>query len=70
MQITRSADHAARPGPEAAAFQARAFVTEFNGSESFVHVDHGGERWVALVHGVHDLPHHADRTVYVDPAHV
>lgn len=52
------------------AFDCQVAGTEIAGSESFVHVDHGGERWVALVHGVHDLPHHADRTVYVDPAHV
>lgn len=52
------------------AFRCRVTGTEIAGSESFVHVLHGDERWVALVHGVHDLPHQSDRTVFVDPAHV
>ena len=30
-------------------------VTEITGSETFVHLTHGGDRWVGLVHGVHRL---------------
>lgn len=52
------------------AFDCRVTGTEIAGSESFIHLEHGGERWVALVHGVHDLLHNAEQTVYVDPAHV
>src|SRR3712207_8868935 len=28
--------------------------TEITGSESFVHVDFAGVRWIALAHGVHE----------------
>jgi glycerol transport system ATP-binding protein len=52
------------------AFHAHLSVTELTGSESFLHLDHGDQRWVALVHGVHDLPSGAAREVFVDPAHV
>lgn len=51
-------------------FRCRVTGTEIAGSESFVHVLHGDERWVALVHGVHNLPPQSERTVFVDPAHV
>ena len=45
-------------------------VTEFTGSETFVHVDHGGDRWVGLGHGVRDLPGGSQHEAYLDPAHV
>ncbi|HBU16717.1 MAG: ABC transporter ATP-binding protein [Rhodobacteraceae bacterium GWE1_64_9] len=45
-------------------------VTEITGSETFLHLDHGGDRWVGLVHGVHDLPAGEEVTVWLDPAHV
>ncbi len=44
-------------------------VTEITGSETFLHLTHGGERWVALVHGVHDLAAGAEVSVWLDPAH-
>jgi glycerol transport system ATP-binding protein len=56
------------PGGEAVAFAARVAVTEITGSESFVHVDHGADRWVALEHGVHDLAPGAAVTVHVETA--
>ena len=62
--------HIERPSPAALEFHGRIAGTEITGSESFVHFDHGAERWVALVHGVHELPFHSDATVYVDPSHV
>ena len=37
------------------AFTATVTVTEITGSETFVHVDHAGDRWVGLAHGIHDL---------------
>ena len=52
------------------AFDTRLSVTELTGSETFVHLDHHGEPWVGLVHGVHDLTLGADLRVYLDPAHV
>ncbi len=54
----------------AMSFQATLRVTEITGSETFVHLDHGGARWVGLIHGVHDLELDRDIPVYLDPAHV
>ena len=51
-------------------FHTRLSVFEITGSETFVHLDHEGERWVGLVHGVRDLEIGAPVTVYLDPAHV
>jgi glycerol transport system ATP-binding protein len=58
------------PGADAMRFRARLAVTEITGSETFVHLDHHGERWVGLVHGVRDLPIGETLEVYLDPAHV
>ncbi len=54
----------------AVAFAATVGVTELTGSETFLHVSHGGDRWVGLVEGVHNLSPGADVTVWLDPAHV
>lgn len=56
--------------PDAIPFEAHLRVTELTGSETFVHLDHAGARWVGLVHGVHDLAIGAPLTVWLDPAHV
>jgi glycerol transport system ATP-binding protein len=45
-------------------------VTEITGSETFLHVMHGTDRWVGLVHGVHHLTPGASVSVWLDPAHV
>ena len=54
----------------ALAFQATLAVTELTGSETFVHLDHAGDRWVGLVHGVHALDPGSAIEVYLDPSHV
>jgi glycerol transport system ATP-binding protein len=51
-------------------FQARLAVTEITGSETFIHLDCHGARWVGLIHGIHDLDPGADLNVYLDPAHI
>ncbi|WP_299777258.1 ABC transporter ATP-binding protein [uncultured Roseobacter sp.] len=51
-------------------FKTRLTVTEITGSETFVHLDHHGERWVGLVHGVQVLQPGQELEVYLDPAHV
>lgn len=51
-------------------FATQLVVTELTGSETFVHLDHHGERWVGLVHGVHNLQPGAALDVYLDPSHV
>ena len=57
-------------GEHLLAFRTRVAITEITGSESYVHVDHAGDRWVALVHGVRELEIGSEQVVYVDPAHV
>jgi glycerol transport system ATP-binding protein len=59
-----------RPAAEALEFRARVLGTEITGSETFVHLEHGGERWVGLVPGVRDLAPGAAVPVWIDPAHV
>lgn len=57
-------------GPSSLRFAAQVVVTEITGSETFVHLDHAGLRWVALVDGVHPRAPGSDAAVHVDPAHV
>ncbi len=57
------------PGP-GMRFLTRVVVTEITGSETFAHLDHGGQRWISLAHGVHDLTPGAEQPVWLDPAHV
>jgi glycerol transport system ATP-binding protein len=57
-------------GTRAMVFETELVVTELTGSETFVHLDHAGEKWVGLVHGVHSLELGAPLKVYLDPRHV
>ena len=60
----------ARTSPDALEFSGKLNVTEITGSETFIHLDHHGENWVGLVHGVKNLQIGAPLTVYLDPKHV
>jgi glycerol transport system ATP-binding protein len=51
-------------------FPCRVAASEITGSESFLHLDHGAERWVGLVEGVQDLATGTELPVWVDPAHI
>ncbi|MFT7593426.1 MAG: glycerol transport system ATP-binding protein [Paracoccaceae bacterium] len=51
-------------------FTANLVVTEITGSETYVHLDHHGERWVGLIHGVRDLALGTMLSVHLDPAHL
>lgn len=51
-------------------FEAILSVTEITGSETFVHLTHGDERWVGLVHGVRKLEEGAPLPVYLHPSHI
>jgi glycerol transport system ATP-binding protein len=51
-------------------FRCQIAVTEITGSETFVHLHHGEDRWVGLVAGVHDMPQGSEVRVYLDPAYV
>src|SRR3546814_20749624 len=56
------------PAREAIQVEAAVVTTEITGSESFVHVEHDGTRWVALTHGVHRFEIGQRVPVYLDPA--
>ena len=45
-------------------------ATEITGSETFLHLHHGEDRWVGLVHGIHNLVPGVQTSVWLDPAHV
>ncbi|MGY3438038.1 MULTISPECIES: ABC transporter ATP-binding protein [unclassified Marinovum] len=55
---------------DAMQFAAKLSVTELTGSETFIHLDHFGERWVGLIHGVHNLALGERLDVWLDPRHV
>ncbi|MFT4742381.1 MAG: glycerol transport system ATP-binding protein [Yoonia sp.] len=55
---------------DALSFTGKLTVTEITGSETFVHLDHQGENWVGLVHGVKNLTIGSDLEVYLDQSHV
>ncbi|MGO4669270.1 ABC transporter ATP-binding protein [Bosea sp. 2RAB26] len=57
-----------RPDSPSLVFDGTVTVAEITGSESFVHVEVAGSRWVALVPGVQELEPGAVVTVYIDPA--
>lgn len=50
-------------------FNTKLSVTEITGSETFVHLDHHGEPWVGLIHGVHELELGKELKVYLDTDH-
>ena len=58
------------PAGAALRFAARLTVTELTGSETFIHLDHQGTRWVGLIHGIHDLKLGREIDVWLDPRHV
>ncbi|MBA4491795.1 ABC transporter ATP-binding protein [Paracoccus sp. S1E-3] len=62
--------HLSEHSAAAIPFDCTLAVTEITGSETFIHVDHAGDRWVGLVEGVHALQPGQPLTVWLDPAHV
>ena len=62
--------HLHTPAQVAMEFRCTLGVTEITGSETFLHLTHGADRWVGLVHGVHDLSPGAEVSLWLDPAHV
>jgi glycerol transport system ATP-binding protein len=48
--------------------KAKVAVTEITGSESYIHVDVAGLRWVVLAHGIHNIDIDATIEVYLDPS--
>ncbi len=58
------------PSAGAIRFDTTLNVTEITGSETFVHLDHGTQRWVGLIHGLRDLKPGQALPVYLDPSRV
>ena len=63
MELTQQSETAIR-------LACKLSVTEITGSETFLHLMHGPDRWVGLVHGVHILKPGSDLSVWLDPMHV
>jgi len=62
--------HVHAASPTAIGFDCTLGVSEITGSETFLHITHGPDRWVALVHGIHDLTDGAQVRLWLDPAHI
>jgi glycerol transport system ATP-binding protein len=59
-----------RLSTDAVEFRCALGATEITGSETFVHLTHGPDRWVGLIHGVHPLTAGSQTSIFVEPAHV
>ena len=57
----------ARSSPGQVGIPAKVAVSEITGSESFIHADCAGGRWIALQPGVHVFDPGAEIEVYIDP---
>lgn len=55
---------------KALAFKVTVLSTEITGSESFIHVARGADRWVMLAHGIHIHPAGETLDVHVEPEQV
>ncbi|EKF17562.1 ABC transporter ATP-binding protein [Nitratireductor pacificus] len=55
---------------DAVSVEARVSVTEITGSESFVHLDFAGRRWVMLEEGIHRLEAGETVRVFLDTRHM
>ncbi|TCO74128.1 ABC transporter ATP-binding protein [Rhodovulum euryhalinum] len=54
----------------AVAFRCTLGIAEITGSETFLHLTHGADNWVALLHGVHHFDPGTEISLMLDPAHV
>ncbi|MEX0954917.1 MAG: ABC transporter ATP-binding protein [Rhizobiaceae bacterium] len=50
--------------------RARVLVTEITGSESFVHLDFAGSRWVMLTHGIKSFEPDETVNIHIDTRHL
>ena len=57
-------------GPGSLSFDVTVISAEITGSESFVHVAHGDDRWVMLAHGIHVYAPGTQLQTHVEPGHV
>lgn len=59
-----------RPAGDAISFDCMVALAEITGSESYIHLDFGERRWVALVHGIREPALDRPLTVHVAPRHL
>ncbi|OJF96447.1 ABC transporter ATP-binding protein [Pararhizobium antarcticum] len=59
-----------RPHETSATLPAKIIIAEIAGSESFIHVDSAGSRWVMLEHGIHDIEPDTAVELFVDTRHL
>ena len=59
-----------RRSGDAVEFRCTLGITEITGSETFVHLLHDAEKWVALVHGVHQIDPGSAVSIWLDPSHI
>jgi glycerol transport system ATP-binding protein len=57
-------------GGDAVAFRCTLGIAEITGSETFLHLQHDDQKWVALVHGVHHFDAGSEVELWLDPAYV
>jgi glycerol transport system ATP-binding protein len=57
-----------RTSDDAIGVKAKVVVTEITGSESYVHIDIAGIRWVMLASGIHHFDVHETIEVFMDPS--
>ncbi len=57
-------------GPRSLTFKVEVLSSEIIGSETYIHVAFGPERWVMLVHGVHLADDGSMLTVHIEPEQV
>jgi glycerol transport system ATP-binding protein len=62
--------HLARREGDSLSLSAEVVVVEITGSESFVHVARGEDRWIALAHGVHNLAPGTAIELHLDPRRI
>ena len=55
---------------DALAFDCTLGIAEITGSETFLHLQHDGDRWVALLHGIHHFDAGSRVTLWLEPRHV
>ncbi|RWX81818.1 ABC transporter ATP-binding protein [Neorhizobium lilium] len=56
--------------PNAPRLRARIQIAEITGSESFVHLDFGGARWIMLAPGIHDIDPDTQVDIFLDSRHL
>lgn len=59
-----------KPRPFTHPLSARTQVSEIAGSESFIHLEFAGEKWVLLTHGIHDIDPDQMLDVHLDTRHL